>query len=223
MLTVYTFVFSVVFKARWGVDVESGKAEFAIVLFVGLIVHSFFAEIASISPKLIVSNANYVKKVVFPLEILPIVSLGATLFHSAISFLVLLVALLFFDGFLNWTVLLTPILLLPLIFVSLGFSWWVTSIGVFIRDIEQPIEIIIMILLFVSGVFFPLTSLPEAYRPWLMANPLAFIIEQAREIIIWGHPPNWIGLVIHMAVSIFILWSGFFWFQKTRKGFADVL
>jgi lipopolysaccharide transport system permease protein len=223
MLTVYTFVFSVVFKARWDIGNEESKVQFATVLFVGLIVHGLFAEIASAAPNLVVSNANYVKKVVFPLEILPIVSMGAALFHSAISLLVLLIALIIFNGFLHWTVLLTPIVLLPIVFASLGFAWGVASIGVFIRDVEQPIEILIMILLFISGVFFPINILPKAYGPWLMANPMAFIIEQAREVIIWGNLPDLYGLSIHVSISIFILWIGFIWFQKTRKGFADVL
>lgn len=223
LLSVYTFVFSFVFKARWGIDVEESKAQFATVLFVGLIIHGFFAQIASVAPNIIVTNANFVKKVVFPLEILPIVIMGAALFQSAISLVVLLIALVLFNGFLYWTVLLFPIVLLPLLFVSLGFALGIASIGVFIRDVEQPIEILVMILLFISGVFFPIDILPEAYRPWLMANPIAFIVDQAREIIIWGHLPDWYGLVLHLMVSIFILWIGFLWFQKTRKGFADVL
>ncbi|MGV7223863.1 MAG: ABC transporter permease [Nitrospinales bacterium] len=223
MLAVYTFVFSVVFKARWDVGGDESKVQFATVLFVGLIFHGLFAEIASAAPNLVVSNVNYVKKVVFPLEILPIVSMGAALFHSTISLLVLFVALIIFNGFLYWTVLLTPIVLLPLVFASLGFAWIAASIGVFIRDVEQPIEILVMILLFISGVFFPINILPETYRPWLKSNPLAFIIEQAREVIIWGNLPDWTGLTIHIIVSILILWVGFIWFQKTRKGFADVL
>lgn len=223
LLSVYTFVFSFVFKARWGIDVEESKAQFATVLFVGLIIHGLFAQIASVAPNLIVSNANYVKKVVFPLEVLPIVNMGAALFQSAISLAVLFIALILFNGYLHWTVLFFPIVLLPLLFVSLGFALGVSSIGVFIRDVEQPIEILVMILLFISGVFFPIDILPEAYRPWLMANPMAFIIDQAREIIIWGHLPDWFGLSLHLSVSLFILWIGFFWFQKTRKGFADVL
>jgi lipopolysaccharide transport system permease protein len=110
-----------------------------------------------------------------------------------------------------------------MLFVSLGFALVVASIGVFIRDVEQPIEILVMILLFISGVFFPIDILPEVYRPWLMANPMAFSIDQARELIIWGHLPDWSNLSFHLSLSILILWIGFFWFQKTRKGFADVL
>jgi len=223
LLSVYTFVFSFVFKSRWGVNVEESKAQFATVLFVGLIIHGLFAQIASAAPDIIVNNTNYVKKVVFPLEILPIVNMGSALFQSAISLGVLLIALFLFNGYLYWTVLFFPIVLLPLLFVSLGFSLGISSIGVFIRDVSQPIEILVMILLFISGVFFPIDILPEAYRPWLMANPMAFIVDQSREIIIWGHFPDWLGLILHLSVSILLLWIGFFWFQKTRKGFADVL
>jgi lipopolysaccharide transport system permease protein len=225
MLVVYTFFFSVVFKARWGVvdGVEESKTQFAVVLFVGLIVHGLFSEVLNRAPTLITSNINYVKRVVFPLEILPVVSLGAALFHSLVSVAVLLIAFVTFNHFLHWTIIFLPLVLLPLVIISLGFAWMFASLGVFLRDVGQTVGIFTMVLMYISPVFFPITAMPEQYRPIMMANPLTFIIEQAREVLIWGHLPDWFGIGIYTLAAIAIAWLGFIWFQKTRKGFADVL
>lgn len=224
MLTVYTFVFSVVFKSRWGGGGgDESKTQFAVVLFVGMIVHGLFAEVLNRAPGLILSNVNYVKKVVFPLEILPVVSMGAALFHSIVSLGVLLLAFIIFNGYLHWTILFAPVVLLPLIIVSLGISWMLASLGVYMRDVGQTIGLITTVMMFLSPVFYPITSLPEEFRPWLLANPLTFIIEQAREILIWGHMPDCLGLGIYTLAASVVAWAGYAWFQKTRKGFADVL
>jgi lipopolysaccharide transport system permease protein len=223
MLAVYTFVFSVVFKARWGLGGEESKTQFAVVLFVGMIVHGLFAEVLNRAPGLILANVNYVKKVVFPLEILPVISMGAALFHSLISLGVLLIAFVIFNGYLHWTAVFTPLVLLPLVILTLGLAWMLASLGAFLRDVGQTIGIVTTVMLFLAPVFYPVTALPEEYRPWLMANPLTFIIEQAREVLIWGRLPDWIGLGIYTLVATAVAWAGYAWFQKTRKGFADVL
>jgi len=223
MLTVYTFVFSVVFKARWGTGGEETKTQFAVVLFTGLIVHGLFAEVLNRAPGLILSNVNYVKKVVFPLEILPGVAMGAALFHSVISLFVLLSAFVLVNGFLHWTVVFAPLVFLPLVILTLGLGWLLAALGVFLRDVGQTVSILTMVLLFLSPIFYPVTALPEELRPWILANPLAFIIEQARAVLIWGRLPDWVGLGIYTIVSTVIAWMGYAWFQKTRKGFADVL
>ncbi|MEI8363806.1 MAG: ABC transporter permease [Betaproteobacteria bacterium] len=221
MLVVYTFVFSVIFKSRWGSG--DSKTLFAVVLFVGMIVLGLFSEVLNRAPSLILSNVNYVKKVVFPLEILPVIAMGAALFHSLISLGVLLVAFVLFNGYLHWTVIFTPLVLLPLVIVTLGISWILAAIGVFLRDVGQTIGIITTVLMFLSPVFYPVTSVPERFRPFIMANPLTFIIEQAREVLIWGHLPNWTGLIIYTVAATIVAWAGYSLFQKTRKGFADVL
>ena len=223
MLTVYTFVFSVIFKSRWGVEGEESKTQFAVLLFVGMIVHGLFAEVLNRAPSLILSNVNYVKKVVFPLEILPVVVMSAAFFHSIISFGVLLAAFALFNGYLHWTVVLTPLVLLPLIILTTGLAWMLASLGAFLRDVGQTVGIITMVLMFLAPVFYPVTAVPEEFRPWLMANPLTFIIEQAREVLIWGRVPDWTGLGVYTMVAMVITWVGYAWFQKTRKGFADVL
>jgi lipopolysaccharide transport system permease protein len=213
----------VVFKARWGVGGEESKTQFAVVLFVGMIVHGLVSEVLNCAPGLILSNVNYVKKVVFPLEILPVVSMGAALFHSLISVGVLLIVFVLLNGYLHWTAVLVPLVLLPLVILTIGLSLMLASLGVFLRDVGQTISIITLVMLFLAPVFYPVTALPEEMRPWIMANPLTFIIEQAREVLIWGRLPNWTGLGIYTLVATAVAWAGYAWFQKTRKGFADVL
>ena len=224
MLVVYTFVFSEIFKSRWGgVGGDDSKTQFAVVLFVGMIVLSLFSEVLNRAPGLIISNVNYVKKVVFPIEILPVIAMGAALFHSVISLGVLLAAFALFNGYLHWTAIFTPLVLLPLVILTTGLAWMLASLGVFLRDVGQTIGIITTVLMFLSPVFYPVNAVPEWFRPFIMANPLTFIIEQAREVLIWGHLPNWLGLSIYTMLAGVLAWAGFAWFQKTRKGFADVL
>jgi lipopolysaccharide transport system permease protein len=222
MLIVYTFVFSVVFKARWGVEQES-KTDFAIILFAGMIVFGLFAEMINHAPTQIVSNANYVKKVVFPLEILSWVSLGSVLFHSLVSLAVLLLAQLIINLTLPWTVVLFPLILLTLIFASLGAAWFLAALGVYIRDIGQITSVITTVLMFMSAVFYPISALPERYQTWLRLNPLVLIITESRKVLILGTLPDWFWLGIALLLGLIIAFAGFWWFQKTRKGFADVL
>ena len=223
MLTIYTFVFSVVFKARWGAGGSDDKTEFALILFVGMIVYGFFAEVINRAPTLILSNVNYVKKVVFPLEILSVIGVGAALFHCLISLSVLMIAFICIKGALSWTVIFIPVVLLPFMIFTLGISWVLASLGVYARDVGQTIGIFTTVLMFLSPVFYPVTSIPANLRIWILLNPLTFIIEQARDVLIWGYLPNWLGLGVYALVSLVTLWLGYSWFQKTRKGFADVL
>jgi lipopolysaccharide transport system permease protein len=224
MLLVYTFVFSEIFKSRWGdVGSEESKTQFAVVLFVGMLVLGVFSEVLNRAPNLIISNVNYVKKVVFPIEILPVIATGAALFHSLISLSVLLFAFFIFNGYVHWTACFIPLVFFPLIILTIGLAWMLASLGVFLRDVGQTIGIVTTVLMFLSPVFYPVTAVPERFRVFIMLNPLTFIIEQAREVLIWGRLPNFVGLSIYTATAVAVAWFGFFWFQKTRKGFADVL
>lgn len=223
MLAIYTFVFSVVFKARWGIGGDESKAQFAIILFVGMLVHGIFSEVLGKAPGLIVSNANFVKKVVFPLEILPVVTMGAALFHGVVSLGVLLLATLIFNGQIPWTAVLIPIVVLPLILMTLGFAWGLASLGVYLRDVGQTITLLTTMTMFLSPVFYPITALPEAFRPWMLANPLTVAIEEARAVLIFGRMPDWSALGGFALAAFCVAWIGYAWFQKTRKGFADVI
>lgn len=223
MLLVYTFVFSEVFKMRWGVGGDETKAQFATVLFVGMIVHGLLAEVLNRAPTLILANVNYVKKVVFPIEILPVIAIGTALFHSLVNLVVLLIAFSVINNYVPWTIIFTPIVFLPLILLTLGLAWILASMGVFLRDVGQTTGIITTVLMFLSPVFYPVSAVPSTFQPWIMANPLTFVIEQARAVLIWGHQPDWIGLSIYILAATILAWAGYAWFQKTRKGFADVL
>jgi len=222
MLAVYTFVFSVVFKARWNASSES-KTEFALVLFAGLMVFNFFSECFTRAPGLVISNINYVKKVVFPLEILPLVSLGAAFFHFLISFVVWLIFYVAIFGTPPLTILLLPIILLPLLLFTCGICWLLASISVYLRDVAQFISIISTVLMFLSPIFYPIASLPQDYQYLLLANPLTPVIEQTRNALIWNKEPDWNFFMIYTSATALICWLGFAWFQKTRRGFADVL
>lgn len=222
MLAVYTFVFSEIFKSRW-VGVDTGKGGFAILLFVGMIVHGLFAECANRAPSLVMTNSNYVKKVVFPLEILPVITLGSALFHSCISLIVLLAAQFLIMDQLYWTALLFPLILVPLILATLGISWFLASLGVYLRDVGHVITVLTTVLLFLSPVLYPVAALPEVYKPWLNLNPLTYIIEESRSVLLFGHLPQWGSLGVAVVVGAVIASLGFWFFQKTRKGFADVI
>jgi lipopolysaccharide transport system permease protein len=222
MLGVYTFVFSAVFRARWQNEGES-KTEFALILFAGLLVFNLFSECVIRAPSLVLSNVNYVKKVLFPLEILPLISLGSALFHTAVSTAVWLIFYVLLFGSPPLTVLLFPVVILPLLFFVLGLSWLLASLGVYLRDVAQVIGIITTALMFLSPIFYPASALPQRYLTFLELNPLTQVIEQTRDVLIWGHPPQIIALSEQIAIGALLAWVGFAWFQKTRKGFADVL
>lgn len=222
MLTVYTFVFSEVFNARWSVASES-KTEFALVLFAGLMVFNLFAECINRAPGLILSNPNYVKKVVFPLEILPFVGLLSAIYHMLISLGVLLVAYVVILGLPHATVLLLPLVILPFVLFIMGVSWVLASLGVYLRDISQFIGLVTTSLMFLSPIFYPANAVPESYRYLLYLNPLTWVIEMTRDLLLWGRTPD-LGLILMYWLSAGVIASlGFAWFQKTRRGFADVL
>jgi lipopolysaccharide transport system permease protein len=222
MLAVYTFFFSVVFKARWGGGTGS-KTEFALILFSGLIVFNFFAECISRAPSLIHFNVNYVKKVVFPLELLPVVIMGSALFHLLISLLVWLGFYIIFFGIPHASVLLFPIILLPLAVMTMGFSWFLSAVGVYLRDVSQVVVTLVPVLMFLSPIFYPLNILPESLQVVVHLSPITIAVEQARAVMFWGKSINWLLWGGYLTVSCVIASLGFAWFQKTRKGFADVV
>lgn len=222
MLAIYTILFNTIFQARWNTGSDS-KTEFALVLFIGMIVHGIFAEVLTRVPSVIIANPSYVKKVVFPLEILAWVMMGSNLFHALISLIVWIVFYLIVNLTLQWTVIFLPLVLAPLVLFAMGIAWFLSSLGVYVRDTAQVTGVISTIMLFLSPVFYPVTRLAEPYQTLLYINPLTFIIEQSRDVLMWGRLPDLSGLGIYYVVSVIAAWAGFIWFQKTRRGFADVL
>jgi len=223
MLAVYTFVFGVVVPARWPQGDHLTTIDFSIILFAALIVHTLFSDCVMRAPGLIVANQNLVKRVVFPLELLPWTAVGAALFQAFVSILVLGSAMLAFGRHFSWTVVLLPIVIIPLLLMTIGFSWFLAGLGVFVRDAGQAIGIVSTALLFMSPAFFPIEQIPESVRPIVRMNPLTAPINHVRQVLIWGTIPAWTSLAKWTVVGFIVAWLGFWWFQRTRSGFADVL
>jgi lipopolysaccharide transport system permease protein len=222
MLAVYTFVFAEVFGLRWS-QTSTNRMEFAIVLFAGLLVFGVFSECVSRAPGLVVANPNYVKKVVFPLQIFTWVTVFTALFHFCIGLLVLLSAILFVQGGIPPTALLLPLVLLPFLLFCAGLTWFLSALGVYVRDIGQVVGVAISAMMFLSPLFYPVSAVPAAYRPVLYLNPLTFPIEQVRGVLVWGKAPDWPLLSVYMGCCLLVALAGLGWFNRTRRGFADVL
>lgn len=224
MLLVYTFVFTQIFQARWmGANGSPTAPSFALVLFIGMIIHGFFSDCLNRAPALVTGNANYVKKVVFPLEILPWVALNAALFHTAIYALVFLVFLLISGQGVPVTIVALPVIFIPLILVIIGCMWLIAAVGVYLRDVSYVVMFVTNLLLFLSPVFYPLSAVPERFRGVMALNPLTFFIEQARDVALWGKWPDWILLAAWLAFGMVFAYLALRWFEHARKGFADVL
>lgn len=224
MLAVYTFVFSVVFGAKWSaVGSPGNKFDFALFVFVGVLLHGILAEAITRAPGLVVANANYVKKVIFPIDILPATLVGAAGFHALVATGILLASVVLLGGGLHWTVLWLPLLVLPLLAMALGLAWLLAALGVFLRDIGQVTGVLASILMFLAPVFYPVSALPDALEAWIYLNPLTYVIEQARAVIFAGVAPGPLGLVLFYAVSLAVAQFGYWTFQKSRHGFSDVL
>ena len=224
MLAVYTLVFGVVLRVRWSSRMpDGGEVDFSVILFSGLIIHTLFSECFTRAPTLVTSNPNFVKRIVFPLEVLPYIALISALFHGAISFLVLIAAHLVLAKTMAWTIILTPIVLLPLLPMILGLTWFLAALGVFLRDVGQITAVISTVLLFVGPIFFPIDKLPAAFQSLVVFNPLSVIVIEFRKVALYGVMPDWGALALYTLVSLVVAQLGFLWFKHTRRGFADVL
>ena len=222
LLLIYTFAFGTVMGGRWP-EPRATDTHFSVVLFAGLIPYFVLSECMIRSPDLVVGNPAFVKRVVFPLEILPWPMLLSALFHCLMNTVVFIGLRLALDGAFDWTILLLPIVLFPLVIFSLGLSWFLASLAVYVRDIQQVIGMASMALLFLSSVMIPSTSVPERFKLVFLLNPVSFIADQAREVMIWGNFPDLRGLAIYAAGSLLFLYMGYAWFALTKRGFADVL
>lgn len=223
LLAVYTFVFSVVFHMRWGADAGGSTGEFALLLFSGLILFNILAECLIRAPGLMLENVSYIKKVLFPLEVLPYVQMAVALFGAATSLVIMAVFYPFVFGLPPVTVLLAPLVMVPLILLVMGLSWFLASVGVFLRDVRQIIGIFVTVTMFMSPIFYPAEAVPAGYRPLLQLGPLAIPLEAFKQTLFWGKMPDWRWLAIYGAGSFLVAMAGFWWFMRTRKAFADVV
>lgn len=223
MLAVYTFVFSVIFKARWGDSFGDSKAAFALIIFCGFSVFNIFAEGSSASCTVISGNQNFVKKVVFPLEILPAASVLSATAFGLIWMLILMAGILLFFHKLFLTAVCLPLILLPLILITTGLAWFLASVGTFFRDLQHAIGIILQALFFMSPIIYPLEMVPQTLRPVFRLNPLTLVVEQTRRVLLYGNWPDWPKLAILTGASLIVFHMGYIWFMKTKRGFADVV
>ena len=223
MLCVYTFVFSIVLKARWGVDTGDSKGAFAVIMFCGMAVFNIFSEGINSCSTVVIWNPNLVKKVIFPLEILPLAQTISTFILGAVWFILLFLGVVFIYGKISFTMLLFPVVVLPLFLFTLGISYFVASLGVYLRDTAYVVQVVLQVLFFMTPIFYPIQAIPEELRWPLQINPLTILIEESRHVCIYGALPNWNFLGFAFLVSLIVLQLGFAWFNKTKKGFADVL
>lgn len=223
MLAVYTFVFGVVFKARWGAGFGDSKAAFALIMFCGMAVFNIFSESVNGSVSIVSGNPNYVKKVVFPLELLPVSSVLSACFFGLIWIGILLLGIVLFFHKICFAAICLPLIFIPLVLFSCGLAWFVASLGVFVRDLAHAIGIILQVLYFMTPIFYSVEMVPENLRPILLLNPLTTIVQSARQVLILDQWPDWqmLGIVTLLSMAVFQL--GYFWFMKTKRGFADVL
>ena len=223
LLLTYTFVFGLVFKSRWGGHSSASLGEFSLVLFSGLIAFNVFSESVNRSAGLIPSVPNYVKKVVFPLEILPVSVLGSSLFHALVSLGILVGASLAFGPGLRWTLVLLPVVALPLLFLTLGLSWFLAALGVYVRDVHYTVTLVVQVSFFVTPIFYPLDAVPEGFRHLVELNPLSPVVDNFRRVILWGTLPEWKPFAVWLGVTGVVMLLGYAWFMKTKKGFSDVI
>jgi lipopolysaccharide transport system permease protein len=223
LLSAYTFVFSKVFKVRWVAEHDQPKTEFALILFAGLLVFNLFSECIMRAPTLITTNQNYVKKLRFPLDILPWISIGSALFHLIVSLGVWLVFYSLVVGAPNSTVLWLPAVLAPFILLILGCSWILASLGVYLRDVSHITGILTSCLMFLSPTFYPLSALPGEWQRILLLNPLTIPMEMMRGVLFFGIPPDLFLLALYSLAAMLIACVGFASFQAIRRGFSDAL
>lgn len=222
MLIVYTFVFGYVFKARW-MGAETNTSFFALNLFAGMLVHGFLAECVTRSPTLMQQQTNFVKRIVFPLWLLPLVPLASALFHTAISFSVLFIAHTVMMQTVHWQLLLLPVIIVPFVFFLTGLVWMLAALGVYFKDLAQVTPIVVTVLMFMSPVFYPAQALPEHIRPLMYINPLTPAIETVRAILFEGQLPSLLGYGAYLLAGCAFALLGLLVFNRLKVGFADVL
>lgn len=223
MLAVYTFVFGVIFKARWGAGLGDSKVAFALIMFCGMAVFNIFSESVNGSVGIVTGNPNYVKKAVFPLELLPVSSVLSACFFGLVWIGILLVGIVLFLHKFCLAAVCLPLIFIPLVLFSCGIGWFVASLGVFLRDLSHAIGIVLQVLYFMTPIFYSVEMVPEKFRPILLLNPLTPIVQSARQVLMYSQWPNWYALGIVTLLSMAVFQMGYFWFMKTKRGFADVL
>ena len=227
MLAIYTIVFGDIFNARWGTATSGGdtpsRLDFALNIFCGLIVFNLVATVLTRAPSLIAGHANYVKKIIFPLSLLPVVTMGSALVQTAVALSVLVATLAASGSMVSWSAMLAPFVILPVVLATLGMAWLLAALGVFLRDLHHVVMVVVQVLMFLSPVFYPLEAVPGWLRPVLMINPLAWAIESLRATVLHARLPDW-GAWSEQMLGVMLLGvAGYTVFRRLRPAFADVV
>jgi lipopolysaccharide transport system permease protein len=222
MLGLYVLVLGYIFGGKFGVLPNETKIDFGLGVFFGLTLFQFLSEVLGVSPTIIVGNPNFVKKVVFPLEILPVASVGGALFHMLISLCLVLLSLLLFGRGIGWGIFWLPVIIAPLVLLAMGTAWLLSALGVFFRDIAQVIQFISTALMWASGVFFSAQKYPGAWT-YLRYNPLLLAIDLTRDAALWARPLNYHHLAYLYAFGLVACYLGHLAFRRMKPAFADVL
>ena len=189
----------------------------------GLILFNVFSEAAGAAPLLVLQGENYVKKTVFPLEVLPLISLVQVLIRAGASLLILLAAILLLTDMARWTIVLLVLPMIPLLLMSLGVSWLLAALGVFLRDISHAVAILLQVLFFLTPIVYPLSAVPKPYSQILGINPLTHLVEMGRGAVMWGQTPDWTWFVLSLGLSMAVFQVGYAFFMKSKRAFADVI
>jgi lipopolysaccharide transport system permease protein len=224
LLLLYSFVFGHVMGVKFHRIPNETDYDYPLGLFLGLVFYQFLAEILTLSPIAIVTQPNFVKKVVFPLEILPVATVGASAFTAAISLGLALLGVLLFGGGLHlhafWLLAIIP----PIGLIGLGCAWFLSAFGVFVRDTANAMPFLSQVLIYTSSVFFSLALMQSSKAWWILRlNPLLWAVEESRCAVLWRLPISTKSLVFLWMSGIVISFFGYLFFHKTRPGFADVL
>ena len=222
MLAIYTYVFTVVFQAKWNQQV-SNRTDFALALFAGLIVFNLFAESVGRAPSLLAENSTYITKVIFPLESLCWVQLLVSGFGAAVSTAILLIFYTAVNGIPSATIFWLPLVLLPLVLFLLGAMLIIVPLGLYIPDVRQVIPPMISLMTFASPVFYPVEALPSVARTIISLSPITFTIEQFRRVLLGHANPSFAGILVFGMVGSLFAWLGYLFFFVTKRGFADVI
>lgn len=223
MLCVYTFVFSIIFESKWGIQAEGGRLTFAMALFCGILTFNLLGDVANAAPGLLIGHANFVKKVIFPLEILPVVSFLSALVHACFGMAILLLGILFSGSQMCWTLVLLPVVWFPMALFSMGWGFFLSALGVFVRDIGATVGVLVTMLFFLSPIFYPLEAVPKSFRIFCRLNPIALYVEDVRRVFLWGSLPDWRWYLAGLGASVLVFYFGYVFFMRSKKAFADVI
>jgi lipopolysaccharide transport system permease protein len=217
MLAVYGFVFGMIFASR------GGRSDFVLGLYGGMLAYQIFSAAAVASASVVPASRNYVKQLVFPVEILPASTVGGVIIPSLIGFALLLIALLIVKQAIPWTAVLLPIIVLPVVLIALGSAWLFGALGVYVPDVRRIVALVAQVGFFITPIIWPIEQFPKDWAWVVHLNPLTAVVEGVRAVTLKGIQPDWSALGWSALFGLVLCQVGYAFFMKTKRGFADVL